>query len=263
MNYLKSCPCAHENGYHRVLEHGDAEMKLTQFGLLHLAAGQSFRGDTGDMEAALVILSGKCSVHGQGFRFADIGERVNVFSGLPYTVYLPCQTKYEITAVTEMEMAVAESPSSLAGPAQLIRPEQTKSFTIGRDNFKRDAVFMIDDKFPSEHFFIGEAFVPSGNWASYPPHRHDFDRLPDEVDMEEIYFFRFDPPKGFGVQKIYTDDRTLDLAYTVQNNDTVAIPRGYHPVINAPGYEMYYLWVMTGRNRAFISHKDTDHSWVK
>jgi len=122
---------------------------------------------------------------------------------------------------------------------------------------------MLTDAFPAAHLFIGEAYVPSGNHASYPPHRHDFDNLPVEVDMEELYFFRFNPEQGYGIQKIYTDNRDINFTCTVKQNDTTLIPRGYHPVINAPGYTMYYLWIMAGQNhRKFLSVIDPDHKWI-
>ena len=87
---------------------------------------------------------------------------------------------------------------------------------------------------------------------------------PEEIDMEETYFYRFNPPQGFGIQKVYTSDGRIDETYTVRNNDTVAIAEGYHPLCGAPGYEMYYLWTMAGRvNRGLISAKDPQHGWVK
>ncbi len=122
---------------------------------------------------------------------------------------------------------------------------------------------ILTDNCPSAHFFIGEAFVPSGNHASFPPHRHEFDRLPDEIAMEEVYFFRFQPAQGYGIQKIYTDDHSINFTGTVRQNDATLIPRGYHPVVNAPGYTMYYFWVMAGWNhRAFLSVVDPDHRWL-
>jgi len=165
--------------------------------------------------------------------------------------------------VTDVEIAWTASPSTLKTAAYVITPEQVKEAHIGKENYQRDAVLMLTEAFPAQHLFIGEAYVPSGNHASYPPHRHDFDNLPVEVDMEELYFFRFNPEQGYGIQKIYTDDGSIDFTCTVKQNDTTLIPRGYHPVINAPGYTMYYLWIMTGQNhRKFLSVIDPQHKWI-
>jgi 5-deoxy-glucuronate isomerase len=147
--------------------------------------------------------------------------------------------------------------------AYVIPQEEVKVVNIGKESYERDAYLMLTDEYPSKHLYIGEAFVASGKHASYPPHRHDFDNVPEEVDMEEIYFFRFDPKQGYGIQKIYTDDRSIDVTCTVEQDDTTLIPEGYHPVINAPGYTMYYLWIMAGKNyRKFKSVIDPNHKWI-
>ena len=188
-----------------------------------------------------------------------------MFDGKPHTVYLPRHTAYTVTALTDMDFALNESPATrdTANPT-VITPEMTRTITIGRDNFFRYATIILDEKFDSEHFYIGEGLIPSGNWSGYPPHRHDIDNPPEEIDMEEPYFYRFDPEQGFGIQKVYQPDGSINETYTVKNNDTVAIAEGYHPLCGAPGYQMYYLWTMTGAvNRGLISGKDPIHAWVK
>lgn len=254
-----------KQGYNKVFDVGEYNMELTSFGLIQLADGTSYKGSTGDFEVALVLLGGKCSVKGRDFQFAEVGKRRNVFDGKPHTVYLPRHTDYEITALGDVDIAYNASPATrdTARPT-VITPEECRTLSLGRDNFSRTATIMLDEKFDSEHFYIGEGMIPSGNWSGYPPHRHDFDNLPDEIDMEETYFYRFDPPQGFGIQKVYQPDGSIDETYTVKNNDTVAIAEGYHPLCGAPGYQMYYLWTMTGKvNRGLISYKDPLHSWVK
>ena len=261
MNHHIPCPAA--NGFNRVLDIGDNGMAMTGFGLVKLTAGEAHSANSAGNEIVLVVLGGKCTVTAGGTDFGEIGARADVFSGYPYTVYVPPGFTYTIAATIDVEVAVCESPCERSGKPSLVTPDQVEStfMRIGKDNFTRDAIVMIGDDFPTQHFFIGEAWVPSGNWASYPPHRHDTENPPDEIDMEEIYFFRFDRPGGFGIQKVYTDDLSTDAAYAVREDDTIAIPEGYHPVVTAPGYTMYYLWVMTGaNNRGFISHKDSPHA---
>ena len=252
-------------GCNRVFELNEYEMKLTRFSIVALKQGGQYTANTGEFEAALVLLGGKCRVSGDGFDFAEVGGRKDVFSGLPHTVYLPRRTAYTVTALTDMDLALSESPATrdTARPT-VIAPEATRTISIGRDNFRRDATIMIDEKFDSEHFYIGEGMIPSGNWSGYPPHRHDVDNPPEEIDMEETYFYRFNPQGGFGIQKVYVPGGDIDETYTVKENDTVAIARGYHPLCGAPGYQMYYLWVMAGAvNRGLISKKDPAHDWVK
>ncbi|OGV66071.1 MAG: 5-deoxy-glucuronate isomerase [Lentisphaerae bacterium RIFOXYA12_FULL_48_11] len=257
------CSYVKKDGFTKISTIGDGDLKLTEFGIINLKKGCNFQSDSGKSEVALVILGGKCSVSGNGFEFNNIGDRKDVFSGKPFTVYIPCESKYIIVAESDLEIAWAASPSGLKTAAYVISPDQVKEAHIGKENYQRDAYLMLTDAFPAAHLYIGEAFVPSGNHASYPPHRHDFDNLPVEVDMEEVYFFRFNPEQGYGIQKIYTDDNSIDFTCTVKQNDTTLIPRGYHPVINAPGYTMYYLWIMAGqKNRKFLSVIDPEHKWI-
>ncbi|MDR0932242.1 MAG: 5-deoxy-glucuronate isomerase [Victivallales bacterium] len=256
---------APKQGYNKVLDIGEYHMALTSFGVIQLSKGTSYQGITGEFEVALVLLGGKCAVKGKSFNFTEVGQRKNVFDGKPHTVYLPRRTEYEITAITDVDIAYNASPATrdTAKPC-VITPEMTRELVIGRDNFQRLATIMLDETFDSEHFYIGEGMIPSGNWSGYPPHRHDVDNPPGEIDMEETYFYRFNPSQGFGIQKVYTADGKIDETYTVKNNDTVAIAEGYHPLCGAPGYEMYYLWTMCGKiNRGLISAKDPEHSWVK
>ena len=108
---------------------------------------------------------------------------------------------------------------------------------------------------------LGETINPPGNWSSYPPHKHDRHAPPEEVALEEVYYYRFKPDGGFGVQLIY-DDRD-ERALIVRDGDVVAIPSGYHPVVAAPGYTLYYLWVMAGEGRQLAPFFDARHAWVQ
>jgi 5-deoxy-glucuronate isomerase len=261
MEYLKHYQP--RNGFTRISTIGDGDLKLTEFGIINLKKGEAYEDKTGTSEVVLIVLGGKCSVSGDGFSFESVGERANVFSGKPHSLYIPYGKNYKITGTTDVEIAWTASPSTLKIEPYMIAPGQVKEVHLGKENYQRDAYLILTEEFQSSHFFIGEAFVPSGNHASYPPHRHEFDNLPVEVDMEEVYLFRFNPAQGYGIQKIYTDDRKVDFTCTVKENDTTLIPRGYHPVINAPGYTMYYLWIMAGKNnRKFLSVVDPEHKWM-
>jgi 5-deoxy-glucuronate isomerase len=81
---------------------------------------------------------------------------------------------------------------------------------------------------------VVEVITPAGNTSSYPPHKHDQDDLPRESLLEETYYHRLSPPQGFGFQRVYTDDRSLDEAMAIEDGDVVLVPRGYHPVRRLP-----------------------------
>lgn len=241
---------------------GDAGMQHLSFGMIALAPGERYRLAPCDQETALVLVKGEAAVSGPALSRQTIGPRSDFFREKAWTVFLPAQTECEIEATRGCEIALCQAPSARSGTPVVIPPLKVKEVALGKPGFQRKAWMMLTEELPADYLFIGEALVPPANWASFPPHRHDFDDLPREVDMEEIYYFRFDRPQGFGIQKIYTDSRSIDETLTVQDHHAVLIPEGYHPVCTAPGYTMYYLWIMAGRNRRFLSQPDPDHAWV-
>lgn len=249
-------------GFTLLSKPGDAGMQHLSFGMIALEAGQKYNLPAADQETALVLLKGEAALAGSGLERQVIGPRADLFNDKPWTVMVPAQGTLEIEATADCELALCQAPSTRPGPALVIPPDKVKEVSLGKPGFQRRALMMVTEEVPADYLFIGEAIVPPANWASFPPHRHDFDDLPHEVDMEEIYYFRFDRPQGFGIQKIYTDDRSIDETYTVQDHHTVLIPEGYHPVATAPGYSMYYLWIMAGKDRRFLSRPDPDHRWV-
>lgn len=136
----------------------------------------------------------------------------------------------------------------------------------GKLNWQRDVNDIITSKYEGkvDRIVLGETYSMPGQWSSYPSHKHDTDNLPFEVNMEEIYHFKVNPGQGFGIQVMYSDDMSLRESYIIKNGDSVAIKNGYHPVAAAPGYQVYYLWVMAGVDtRQLTPCDDPDHAWVK
>ncbi len=265
--------CKPESGYNKIFDVGEYDMKLTAFGIIKLAKGETYTAETGEMEVALVLIGGnfravaQSSVAAAGAKeedFAVTDGRASPFTGKPHCLYLPRRTRYTLEALTDVELAFNGSPATrdTARPT-LIRPADTRHIELGKDNWRRTSEIILDETFDSEHFYIGEGMIPSGNWSGYPPHRHDVNNPPAELDMEETYFYLFDPPQGFGFQSVYQPDGSVNEAYRVQDHDTVAIAAGYHPLVGAPGYSMYYLWTMAGATgRGLISSKDPAHAGV-
>ena len=249
-------------GLSQLVRPGDAGLKYLGFGVLSLAPGAKYVLEPAAKETALVLLMGTATITGPGLGSQTLGPRENPFDAKPWTVYLPAQHGCEIVAGADTQIAVCQAPSMRKGEPAVIPPEKVREMTLGKGNWQRRALLIVDETVAAEYLFLGEALVPPGNWASFPPHRHDKDDLPHEVDMEEVYYFRFDKPHGFGIQKIYTDSRSIDETLTLTEHDTVLIPEGYHPVVTAPGYAMYYLWIMAGKNRRFLSRLDPVHQWV-
>lgn len=233
--------------------------------LLNLNASEMYTGHSGGEELALVILSGVCTVTVGQCQFAGVGGRRTVFDGPPHTVYIPCNSAYTVTAGdSAVEIAIGGARSDRAGEAAHIRPDQVSYAPRGIWHWKRHIYDVITTVNPvSQRLIIIEVITPPGHWSSVPPHKHDHHNPPFESDVEEIYFYKMQPEQGFGFQRIYTDDRSLDAALVVEHNCATIQPRGYHPVANHPGYQMYYLNILGGEHRLLLPCDDADHAWVK
>jgi len=67
--------------------------------------------------------------------------------------------------------------------------------------------------------------------------------------LEEAYLYVNMPEPAFGIQLVYTDARTPELAVVVREGDCVLTAEGYHPNVAAPGGPINFLWMMGGESR--------------
>jgi len=228
-----------------------------------LSTGDAFHGDTENRELAIVVLGGCCSVESAAGSWKHIGQRANVFGGLPYTVYLPVGTAFRLDAETACDLAFCYSRAEDRFPAQLITPADVRVEIRGGGNATRQIHHMLTPEFPAHRLLVVEVYTPAGNWSSYPPHKHDVHNPPGEVDLEEIYYYRIDRPEGYAIQRVYTGDRRIDATLTVRDHELVLVPEGYHPVVAAHGYNVYYLNALAGSARSMAASDDPDYAWVR
>lgn len=239
-----------------------AGWRYVGFRVVRLMPGQAYDGVEEGREACLVILSGTISVTGDHERFTGVGGRADVFEGPATSVYVPAGTPYRIEADSLAEIAICTAPATGKGRMRVIGPEQVGQETRGHGTNTRYVRNILDDKAEAESLLVVEVITPGGHWSSYPPHKHDRDADPDETLLEETYYHRLSPPQGFAFQRVYTDDRSIDEAIAVEDGDVVMVPRGYHPVGAAHGYDLYYLNVMAGPLRRWVFANDPAHEWI-
>ena len=228
-----------------------------------LGDGEVFRAQTGGRELGIVLLGGVCSVSSSAGTFRSFGKRQDVFAGLPHTLYLPVATEFELTAETACDIAFCYCRAEERHPAKLVPPGEVTVEIRGGGNATRQINHIIRPSFAAHRLLICEVFTPGGSWSSYPPHKHDVHNPPAEVDLVEIYFYRIDRPEGYAIQRVYTRDRRLDATLTVRDGELVLIPEGYHPVVAAPGYNVYYLNVLAGSARSMAASDDPAYAWVR
>lgn len=250
------------HGKSQIITKENSPCRNVEIDMVRLWDGEKKTYSEKDKEYGLLILGGKCTVEGDGFKYEKVGKREDVFGGNATCVYVPRNNVFTITACGEVSIAVCKCPSQNDHKPKLINPEDVVAKDMGKPGWQRHAMFILDERTEADQVYIGECYVEGGQWASYPPHKHDDDNMPTEANTEEIYYYEFEKPQGFGIQKVYTLEGDVDETYTVKSGDFVEIPRGYHPFHTAPGYRNYYLWVMAGKNRGFFMTTDEDHKWL-
>jgi 5-deoxy-glucuronate isomerase len=233
------------------------------FALHRLAPGESVAAETGKREVCLVLISGKARLSIDGKDFGAIGERMSPFEGPPWAAYIPAGGRYAIEALTPLELAVCSAPGGAGHAAKLLPPGTHPQIVRGKgSNVRHVTNIMPEDDASADALLVVEVITPGGNTSSYPPHKHDRDDLPNESYLEETYYHRFNPPQGYGFQRVYTDDRSLDEAVLIEDGDVVMVPKGYHPVATLHGYDSYYLNVMAGPKRVWKFHNEPQHAWL-
>jgi len=233
--------------------------------LVRLEKGQKHVVSPPGEELALVMLGGKADIRAGEQKWESLGGRASVFSGMPHTLYLPVGTaNVEIDALTaSCEVAVCGARASRKYPAAVIEPSAVEVEIRGGGNATRQINHIIKPDFPADRLLVVEVYTPSGNWSSYPPHKHDVHNPPAEVDLDEIYFYKISQPEGFAIQRLYTRDERRNETITIRDNEVLLIPEGYHPVVAAHGYDCYYLNVLAGSARSMAASDDPDYAWVR
>ncbi|GGX65046.1 5-deoxy-glucuronate isomerase [Saccharospirillum salsuginis] len=252
-----------ESGRIQQITPESAQWRYVGFEVYELKPGQRLTRNTEGTEVCLVLLSGRADVTSEEHHWPDIGRRDSLFDQTPpFAVYLPPGRDFEISATTDLELAVCRAPAKGQYPPRLIRPEELEYVTRGTGTNERRVCNILFNDIPAERLLVVEVITPNGHWSSYPPHKHDTDAKPRETQLEETYYHRLNPSQGFAFQRVYTDDRSLDETMTVEDKDVVMVPKGYHPVGAPHGYDLYYLNTMAGPERTWIFQNDPAHEWM-
>jgi 5-deoxy-glucuronate isomerase len=240
------------------------------FKTLRRNPGQELSGETGNQETALIWLGGTADVDG----FGEVGEREDVFGGRPSALLLPPGVAYRLRARTPLRLALVSAPAESSIPARVIRPDDVRVEIRGKGVTERRIHWILSEKDPAARLLLVEVFTPAGHWSTYPPHKHDENKDGVERALEELYYYRFNPEQGFAFQGIYTKPSpspragegrggdSLNVSIRARNEDLVLVPRGYHVVSAAPGYDCYYLNAMAGAVREWLFTTDPDHEWL-
>ena len=232
--------------------------RYLSFRVVALGAGQTMDAALPGEELVVVPLAGSGR-----FRF-DGGDhpvsRRDVFTARPHVLYVPPGMDCAIVADGTFEVAIGSAPATGRYPARLYRPDELPSFVRGGANASRGVTATLDPSLETERLIAYEILTPSGNWSSFPPHRHD-GRF-GTTYHEESYYYRLTPVDGFAIQRLYTRDTELDVSIAAADGDLVLVHEGYHTVATAPGTNAYYLNFLAGDTKPVVQLNDPAYAWI-
>lgn len=240
------------------------------FDLHRLSAGEAAYDKTGEDEHLLVLIEGRGRLTIDGKDHGVIGGRTDIFSReKAHGAYVPGgDHAWEIVADGSLEVAVCKAPFK-GGPRdiRIIAPDHDPMEARGKGaNTRYVNAIMMEERDWADSLLVTEVWTPNGNWSSYPSHKHDTDAFPAETYLEEIYYHRLDPGElGWGYQRVYNDDLSLNENMAVHDRDLVLVPEGYHPCGAPYGFDLYYLNVMAGPKRKwrFTNDPRSEHIFVR
>ena len=234
--------------------------------------GARFEVEPGQ-EVALVVIAG------HGVRVTDEGKLVAVlegrdgpFAGLPWALWLPAAGTLDLAAEGAATIAVARAPRSkrpgVAAAPAVISPSDVEIEIRGAGNATRQINHIVGPSFPADRLLLVEVLTPSGNWSSWPPHKHDVDDMPTEAVLEEVYLYQFRRREAWGVQRLYRREGSTaggprDGVWAVQHGEVVLVTDGYHPFAATHGDDAYYLNALAGDRRTMACSFDRDFDHVR
>ena len=237
---IRSATCVVRNtaarkGRHITVTPQTTASRYLSYGRIVLDAGDtSVQVDPGGSETGLVSMRGAAAVQAGGNQY-----QLTRYDAL----YLPRATPFSVTPgaegcdLTELSAPVdGEYPAQFVSFADVLK-DPGLHFAAGSANNEREIHILLGKNVRAGRIVAGVTFSKPGNWTSWPPHEHG-------VMLEELYLYIDMPAPGFGVQFVYTDTQSPELATFVRDGDVVVMPQGYHPNVAAPGYPINFMWMM-------------------
>lgn len=259
---------AENNGIYQKILAEDAGWQYLNMEARIMKAEEQWMGNTGINEYGIILLSGNYEIITDKGSWETKNGRKSVFEGIGHSLYLPRHTSFTLTATSEiLDIAYAWVATDKDFPPRFKTPEEAAIEIRGGDNATRQINSLIEPGFGCDKIVAVEVYTPSGNWSSFPAHKHDERKLDAngnvvEACLEEIYFYKIDKSEGHAIQQVYTADGSVNEVMKVKTNDAVLVPKGYHPVVAEHGFNCYYLNFLAGSDQSLANTPDPNHIWI-
>jgi len=222
-------------GRTRAVAPGTLSSRHLHYGRINLDAGDAaVKWSTGDHETGLIALNGTATVKADDQTFS---------MGRYDALYVPRGCNVEVLAgAAGCDLAELSAPVMKRHPVQFVafadvQKDPGLHFRAGGASAERTLNVLFGKNIQAGRIMAGVTFSSPGNWTSWPPHEH-------AALAEEAYLYIDMPAPAFGVQLVYTDKTSPELAVIVREGDVVLMPKGYHPNVAAPGGSINFLWMM-------------------
>jgi 5-deoxy-glucuronate isomerase len=195
---------------------------------------------TGDHETGFICLNGSATVQADAQTYT-----LSRYDAL----YVPRDCNVQVRpGRSGCDLAELSAPVTQGHPVQFVsfadvQKDPGLHFKAGGPASERTLNVLFGKNIQAGRIMAGVTFSSPGNWTSWPPHEH-------AALAEEAYLYIDMPAPAFGVQLVYTDDSTPEVAVIVREGDVVLMPAGYHPNVAAPGSSINFLWMMAANREA-------------
>ncbi|XP_060085119.1 5-deoxy-glucuronate isomerase-like [Ylistrum balloti] len=246
-----------QEGYNAITELDGVHSQMhMDFGILKLSRGAVFHSKEAK-ERAFLLMDGSIA-----FKYANkknIAMRNSLLDELPHVLQVPKGAEVTLVAHEDSELCVQKAINNTDFEAVYYAPEHIRQQRFGEGTMQDSSTRIVRTVFDAKNatfseMVLGEVINFPGKWSSYPPHKHP---------QPEIYHYRFPdaPSQGFGFGQVGEN------VYAIAHESTMIIdPWLVHPQVAAPGYPMYYIWMIAhtegekfGPNsRQFVD----EHAWL-
>lgn len=225
---------------------------MMNIGVIKLGENDKYENKE-ELERAVLLIQGSVT-----FKWEEKEIKVtrdSCFDENPICLHLPKGVAFEIIGNTDSELMYQAVPNEKAFEVKLYNKEDTVSDVFGKDVLANTSIrtvrTIIDDDIANySNLVMGEVINHPGKWSSYPPHYHC---------QPEVYYYKFLPESGFGISLIGTEAGKVE-----DGSASLITPNVVHPQSAAPGYAMYYVWMIPHKPKRWLKDRtfETKHEWL-
>ena len=232
------------------------------FRVVELAAGGGYTQEAAGREVVVVPIEGAGTVR---VGDDDIGlARTGVFDELPRVLYVPPGLPVSVSARSRFVLTIGGAPAEGGLPLRLFEPSEMRVELRGGGASHRQICHILAAPLPAERLILYEGYAPRGTWSGWAPHCHD--GYAGSPYLEEVYYFRLQPARGFALHRNWREDTDFDETLVCEDGDAALVPRGFHSTVACPGTNMYFLNYLAGEpvgeERARGPYFHPDHTWI-